>query len=376
MVAIKHLASKLATVALLSRQEYPCSFVMNAVGSASGIIVEDTIGENRIGGGFPQGHYYMQGHALYDRRNHRCTIDPSSSQFICAQGTFGLLDFSISNDGYLLHENCDKFWACPAGGLDPDGGYDIFSDTIQDTHSCEAVTLRTGGFNCTALGRPDNSTSTASASSSTVPTLLPTTLPATGTAATPTVTPFLTSSLSPSSTSSPSAACPTDLSHGDFQYPHLIVPTSSKDGDHAFGNSYEAYITPINTTIFNFDIPPTYTGTCSLIFLFPYKTDLDASAGGYTFSGTEAEVYEHGGIDFALLDGIASSTTTYNTTPKVLTEYGKTQVIPGNNYTIATFACQAGKTVSYSATSVGNVELDYFQDSAPMPIGLYVVPCV
>lgn len=73
---------------------------------------------------------------------------------------------------------------------------------------------------------------------------------------------------------------------------------------------------------------------------------------------------------------MASSSTTYNSTPAVAMEYGKIQIIPGNNYTVATYACQAGQTVSYSATSVGNVELDYFQNSNPKPIGLYVVPCV
>ena len=112
-----------------------------------------------------------------------------------------------------------------------------------------------------------------------------------------------------------------------------------------------------------------------MIFLFPYVSELDPSAGRYNFSGIEEEEGENGGLDFARLSGVASASTTYNTTPSVATDYGKTEIIPGNNYTIATFLCQSGTPVTYSGTSVGNVELDYFQDSAPEPIGLYVVPC-
>jgi hypothetical protein len=88
----------------------------------------------------------------------------------------------------------------------------------------------------------------------------------------------------------------------------------------------------------------------------------------------EQEEGENGGLDFALLNGVAGPLTTYDTTPPVATDYGKTMVLPGNNYTIATFPCQSG-TTSYTVSSVGNVELDYFQDSDPSPIGLYIVPC-
>ncbi|KAE8448091.1 hypothetical protein EG329_009856 [Mollisiaceae sp. DMI_Dod_QoI] len=347
-VAAVIVAAQAVTAAVLPRQNTPCSFVMFAVGDPNGSIVEDTIGENRIGGGYPQGNYYMKGHVLYDTLNHNCVIDPTSSQFLCTQGASGLADFSLADDGNLMHNTSENFVACPASGPGNDGSWNIFSDALQSTTGCETVTMRTGGFNCTALGRPDT---TSSATSS------------------PTAT-----STAVASTTATAAACPTDLSKG-FQFPHLIVPTSSKAPNQSFGNSYEAYITPINTTIYNFDIPASYNGTCSLVFLFPYKTDLDPTTGGYSFSGTEEEVGEHGGIDFALLSGIASASTTYNSTPAVAKDYGKTQIIPGNNYTVATYPCQAGQTVSYSATSVGNVELDYFQDSAPMPIGLYVVPC-
>jgi len=185
----------------------------------------------------------------------------------------------------------------------------------------------------------------------------------------------LTTSAARTNTAAWNATCPADISSGTFQYPHLIVPTSSEDPNYAFGNSYKAYISPINITLFNFDIPSSYNGTCALLFLFPYGSDLDPLAGTYYFSGTEEEEGEHGGLDFALLSGVANVGTTFNSTPAVVKDYGRTEIIPGNNYTVAVFPCTSGKTVTYSGSSAGNVELDYFQDSAPSPIGLYVVPC-
>lgn len=183
-------------------------------------------------------------------------------------------------------------------------------------------------------------------------------------------------SSTPMVTATPTAApaCPTDISGKVFQAPHLIVPTSPQAPDHSFGNSYKAYISRTNSTLFNFDIPstPTYAGTCALIFTFPWGSDSDAP---YYFSGMEEEESEHGGVDFAMLSTYALATTTYHTTPAVQKEFGKLEMLPGNSYTIATFPCHGGKTLGFSATSVGNVELDYFQDDAPSPIGLWIVPC-
>ncbi|PBP23382.1 GPI anchored cell wall protein [Diplocarpon rosae] len=192
--------------------------------------------------------------------------------------------------------------------------------------------------------------------------------------------PLLTSALSIARAPSPnettaSTTCPTDLSAGQFQFPHLIVPTSPQAPDTAFGNSYSATISPANTTLFNFDIPGSYTGLCSLLFLFPFSSDLDPSAGQYTYSGMEQVIYQNGGLDFALLDGVASSATTFATTPRVLTDFGKTQILPGHKYVVANFPCQSGRAITVKASSVNNTSLTYFQDSASEPIGLYIVPC-
>lgn len=82
-----------------------------------------------------------------------------------------------------------------------------------------------------------------------------------------------------------------------------------------------------------------------------------------------------GGLNFALLIGSAEENTTFETTPDVSVDYGKTQIIPGNQYTIAVFPCPSGQQVTYAVSSRGNVRLDYFQNSKNQAIGLYVVPC-
>jgi hypothetical protein len=219
------------------------------------------------------------------------------------------------------------------------------------------------------------STSTSTSTSIlTSPTIPPTPITASVLSAAPSITPLPPSS--PSSTAS-NASCPTDLSSETFRFPLLIIPTSSQNPNHTYGNSYVAYISSENTTVFNFDVPTAspYTGTCALLFLFPYASSISLPTSTYVFSGIEEEEGEHGGLDFALLEGVAGPLTTYDTIPPVHTDYGKTEILPGSNYTIATFPCQSGMT-SYSVSSVGNVELDYFQDSAPSPIGLYIVPCL
>jgi len=350
-----------AFAASVPRQTTPCTFYMSAVGEPNGSIVEDTIGENRIGGGYPQGVYYMTGHTLFDGLNHNCLIWPSTLQFQCTQGVGVATNFTLADDGNLMYDASEKWFACPAAGPGNDGSYNIFSDALQNTTGCESVTLRTGGFSCAAEGRPPSSTSAVPTTTATPPSAYQEPAP--------------TSSAAP--TTSAAHACPTDLTAGVYQFPHLIIPTSSQQPNTSFGNSYKAWISPTNTTLFSFDLPQastTYNGTCSLLFLFPFGSDLDPSAGMYYFSGIEEEEGEKGGLNFAKLAGSISSTTRYSEI-QVATNYGNTTILPGNNYTVATFPCTTNQQNAFAMSSVGGVELDYFQDSAPSPIGLYIVPC-
>jgi hypothetical protein len=360
-----------ASAAIVPRRYTPCPLYLTAVGELNGTITEDTIGESQIGGGFPQGIYYDLNGTMTDFMHHKCLVDPTSYQFQCVQGTYGTTRFTVSEDNNLMHDGCEKWLACPATGPGDDGSYNIFSDAKTPTYGCEIITIRVG-FGCTALGKPPSSSCTTR-----TPTPTPTaSTPALAARVTTLANSTLTVITSPSSTLA-SAVCPTDISAGTFQNPNLIVLTSPDSPDYAFGSSNTSHISPSNTTLFNFDIPAAslYIGTCALLFLFPYASSLAPSAVPFTFSGSEEEEGENGGLDFALLTSTANNATTYNTIPAVSIDYGKVEILPGNNYTVATFPCPAG-TVSYSASSKGNVELDYTQNSLPSPIGLYIVPCV
>ncbi|TGO80937.1 hypothetical protein BPOR_1505g00010 [Botrytis porri] len=340
--------------AVLRRQSVPCTFSMAAVGDPTGSIVETTIGENRIGGSWPQGVYSINAKVLTDAEGHNCSISPTTSQFQCIQGSAVTL-FTLGNNGNLNYNNSTEDWvACPATGPGEDGSYNIFTQAKTNTTGCETIQIVTGGFSCAALGRPSSSSTTSVAAATSISTSVP--VPA-------------------SITSTAAVSCPTVITSGPFEYPHLIVPVSSESPNHPFGNQYTAHITPQNSTIFNFDVPSTapYTGNCALLFLLPVASA--TQAGTYNFTGIEEETTENGGIDFSLLSGIANANTTYNTLPTVATDFGKVEVLPGKGYTVSTFACPAGRTVSYEAKSVGGLGLEYFENSALSAIGLYLVPC-
>ncbi|PYI03741.1 hypothetical protein BO78DRAFT_409650 [Aspergillus sclerotiicarbonarius CBS 121057] len=167
-------------------------------------------------------------------------------------------------------------------------------------------------------------------------------------------------------TQSSSASCPTDLS-GDYEYPHLIIPVNSSTPDTAYGTQYFGTVSSTVSTIFNFDIPSSDSGkTCSLIFLFPTKAELETS--DYTFSGD-------GKVDFSWLESAASQSTTYNNAPSVKQDYGDFTLSPGNSYLIASFSCPAGQTVSYEMKEAGSTYLNFFEDYNPSPLGLYITVC-
>ncbi|PIG90344.1 GPI anchored cell wall protein [Aspergillus arachidicola] len=171
------------------------------------------------------------------------------------------------------------------------------------------------------------------------------------------------SSAQPSGTSTAGGSCPTDLS-GEYEFPHLIIPIDSSSPDTAAGTSYNGTISSTVSTIFNFDIPSSDAGkTCSLVFLFPKKEDLETSS--YSFSGD-------GKVDFASLQSAATQSTTYNNAPAVKEDYGDFTISPGNSYLISTFECPAGQAVSYEMKNSGSTELDFFEDYNPSPLGLYI----
>lgn len=166
--------------------------------------------------------------------------------------------------------------------------------------------------------------------------------------------------------SSSASACQTSLT-GPYQTPHLIVPISSSASNQAYGTSYNGEINSTTSTIFNFDIPQSYSGkACSIIFLFPELSQLETSS--YTFSGT-------GSIKFSELSSAASEQTTWNNRPSVSNELNTIAIHPGNSYVVSTEDCKAGMTESIMLSSEAGLSLNFFEDWNPSPLGLYITSC-
>jgi hypothetical protein len=154
---------------------------------------------------------------------------------------------------------------------------------------------------------------------------------------------------------------------GNYQYPHLIVPISSSSPTTAAGTSYFGTISSNTSTIFNFDIPLSYSGsTCNLIFLLPLLSELETSS--YTFSGT-------GGVDFSQLSLAATEATTRDNTPSVMKDLGEFTLSEGSSTLVESFACPAGESLSFEMSAVGDTYLYFFQDWNPSPLGLYITVC-
>ncbi|QKX53660.1 uncharacterized protein TRUGW13939_00739 [Talaromyces rugulosus] len=158
--------------------------------------------------------------------------------------------------------------------------------------------------------------------------------------------------------SNPSGAgCPTDLTPGNYEFPHLIIPIDSSSPSKIPGTSFNGTIDSKISSIFNFDIPPSLSGKrCSLVFLFPTKDKLITSS--YSFSGD-------GAIDFAQLQSPATLQTSASNAPAVRTNLGVTTVSPGHSYTITTFSCPAGETIAYEMKNAGTTDLEWFEDFNP-----------
>lgn len=164
------------------------------------------------------------------------------------------------------------------------------------------------------------------------------------------------------------SACAADLS-GAYETPHLIIPVSSEESSKAFGTQYNATISSSKSTIFSFDIPADYSEkTCSVVFLFPKQEDLETSA--FTFNG-------QGSINFSELSAGVTEKTSKDTAPSKKQDLGKVEnVQPGQEgHVISTCKCEAGKTIAVQAEGEGGLELEFFQDWNPSPIGVYITAC-
>ncbi|KAG9695510.1 hypothetical protein KCU95_g13497, partial [Aureobasidium melanogenum] len=162
-------------------------------------------------------------------------------------------------------------------------------------------------------------------------------------------------------------ACQTTLS-GAYQTPHAIIPVNKDSPKTSYGTQYDAYLSSSNSTVFNFDIPSSYSGKqCSVIFLLPNKDQLVTS--DFTMSGA-------GGIKFDQLSSPAPLDVSYATCPAPKGTLGMVDnVMPGNSYVVSTGACQAGSTISILASATGSLNLEWFEDWNPSAIGLFITSC-
>ena len=140
-----------------------------------------------------------------------------------------------------------------------------------------------------------------------------------------------TSHMAVSPREQPGGYCPSSLS-GEFQYPHLIVSVDKSAPDTAQGNGYNAHLGPKISSIFNFDIPPSYEGlTYSLIFLLPTRESLQTS--NYTLSGS-------GGLNVVQLQNPATPETAYNTLSAITADIGAVPEIQSSK-------CAAGTRIGW-----------------------------
>ncbi|KAJ6121148.1 hypothetical protein N7523_005428 [Penicillium sp. IBT 18751x] len=298
--------------ALISRAG-SCCFHLSSNGSPVGQLSD---GQNRIGdNSLPQGEFCINGGSITDGQGRGCILTPPTTQLQCDVGATPTSGFSISSNGLLEHNGSPDFIACATG---QNGGLNIYTTQSTDLSNCQKIELQA-------------------------------------------------SSCSSGSTPPPSTNCGTALSSGNFEFPHLIIPIDSSSPNKAAGTSFNGEVTSTVSSIFNFDIPSSDSGrTCSLVFLFPEKANLQTSS--FTFSGD-------GKIDFSELSKAATTSTTFNNAPSVSQDFGSITVSPGNSYVISTFSCPAGQAVAFEMKNAGSTELNFFQDFNPAPLGLFITVC-
>lgn len=344
-----------------------------------GYISTSTEGQNTIGVA-PNGptQYCISAHTLSVQNGPECLVDTSDNQrFQCSDfdNIKSTSNFSIADNNDLLYNGCPNFFACSQNMAG--SSYTVLADSAHNTGNCTSLNIQLAGFSGTSMGGSTNISSTVPSATGT-----PTSIALSSTPAT--VTPFLPSTPTTVAGSVVTSAatgtvggvtCPTDLSQGAIA-PNLFVHIRSSNTNYTSGPSPNVTVTPSDSSVLAFDVPTTYTDTCALLFMFPYSSALNASdkLNPYQFSGTEEEEGESGGLVFSLLAGAVHNGTTYGNKPAISKSYGKTEIVPGNGYTITTMDCKWAES-AYQIDSAGGVSLIYDQDADNSPVGLFIVHC-
>ncbi|KAJ4341928.1 hypothetical protein N0V95_007084 [Ascochyta clinopodiicola] len=420
--AFAQVAFGLGANALVAREASQC-VQLQASGGQSGILGQLGDGQNRVGGDHPTGCYCLSSGGFTDSNGRGCILTPPTTQFQCDVGASPTTGFAIGSSGSVTYNGSSKFYACPA----TDNEYNVYTSPVSGQDKCVEISLSSAGScgsgsaqsSAPAASQPSQPAQSYPAQSQPAPKpsqpaqsapapkpSAPAPKPSPPVQSQPAPKPSQPAQSYPAQSQpapkpsqpaqsapapKPSAPapkpsvpaqsapahmpstpaqsgnkCPTDL-NGAYQYPHLIIPVDSQQSSKAFGTSYNGKIDSHTCSIFNFDIPASYSGkTCSVVFLFPEQKDLETSS--FTVSGS-------GKVDFTKLKGPANQQTTYANQPGKESDLASMSVAPGNSYAITSGDCAAGQTVSYEICGNGDFSLNYFQDYNPSPIGLYVRQC-
>ncbi|KAJ5493073.1 hypothetical protein N7539_001819 [Penicillium diatomitis] len=301
-----------------------CCFHLTASGGGSGPVGQLSDGQNRIGdNSLPTATYCISSNGgLTDENGRGCILTPPTTQFQCDTGATPTPGFSVNSQGKLTYNGSTKFYACETG---QNGGLNIYTQLSSALSNCKSIELNADSCAASSGGGNGGGNSGGNGGGN----------------------------------GGGNKVCPTTLTAGNYEFPHLIVPVNSASPNTEYGTSFNGKVTSTISSIFNFDIPSSDSGkTCSLVFLFPNKSDLQTSS--YTFSGD-------GKIDIAALSAAANTHTTYSNAPSVSKDLGTITISPGNSYVVSTFACPAGERVAYEMKNAGSTNLDYFQDYNPAP---------
>lgn len=164
--------------------------------------------------------------------------------------------------------------------------------------------------------------------------------------------------------------CPGYLpSSSNFEFPHLIIPISSRHPTTAYANTLTPFVTAGDfSAVFTFDIPEGRTGQmCTFRFFFPNETQLSTSSfrldgvGTYSFSLS------------MLGAGAVAGQTTFDDQPLQSNPHGfppEIRMRPGHAYSIGQTICVPGR-ISVTMSSADS-NLTWFQDWNECPLGLFI----
>ncbi|PSN68483.1 glycoside hydrolase [Corynespora cassiicola Philippines] len=145
--------------------------------------------------------------------------------------------------------------------------------------------------------------------------------------------------------------------------PLFDLSCSAADPHNQLGNRYTAQITPVFSTLFVFDIGLQHRGKiCTLTFHLPRPMP--------SHFLNPYKLLSPGGFAFSRLDSPAAAPASEARVSKSEPVGSVPMVMPGA-FPLSSAPCEAGKTVTYRADALGELNLEFFQMTDP-PVGLFV----